>query len=242
MNKLLTKFILTPLYYVYFIGLMISAVFFNWQYAQENGFFKWLLLGEIVPTIQSTIWPYYTVKHFVGRNSGGLHEGDMQREMQLPPDGQVIASFKEKAWWLPEYAQLNAALDKASGALSASYRVGPKGTSHVRVQLERGTGKSLNLILDLPPEAVVSADPSKGKTLPSKERIIIKFRDHDLDGIPDDVFSKSFGESIAKEKFTNDGFLHIRDSVDHTAFLAQWTIGLAFSSNHFLHDKDSVSP
>ncbi|MBM4277216.1 MAG: hypothetical protein FJ130_04940 [Deltaproteobacteria bacterium] len=158
MNKLLTKFVLTPLYYVYFIGLMISAVFFNWRYAQENGFFKWLLLGEIVPTIQSTIWPYYTVKHFVGRNSGSLHEGRQQREMQLPQDGQVIASFKEKAWWLSEYAQLNAALDKAGGALSASYRVGPKGSSHVRVQLERGAGNSLNLILDLLPEALVSAD------------------------------------------------------------------------------------
>ncbi len=93
MNKLLTKFILMPIYYVYFIGLIISAVFFNWQYAQENGFFKWLLLGEIVPTIQSTIWPYYTVKHFAGKTSAGLHEGDMQREMQLPPDGQVTAKL-----------------------------------------------------------------------------------------------------------------------------------------------------
>jgi hypothetical protein len=242
MNKLLTKFVLRPLYYVYFIGLMISALFFNWQYAQENGFFRWLLLGEIIPTIQSTIWPYYTFKHFVGRSKGSLHEGDQQGEMQLPPDGQVITSLKEKAWWLPEYAQLNAAVDKAGGSLSASYRVGPKGTSHVRVHLERGTGKSLNLILDLPPEAVARADPNTGKTLPSKERMIIKYRDHDLDGMPDDAFSKSFGEPISKEEFTNDGFLRIRDSVDHTALLAQWTIGLAFSTNHFLHNKDSVRP
>jgi hypothetical protein len=138
--------------------------------------------------------------------------------------------------------RLNAALDQAGGSLSASYRVGPRGTSHVKVRLLRDPNKSLTLIVDLPPEAVVSADPNTGKTQPGKERIIMTYRDHDLDGIPDDVFSKSFGEPISKETFTNDGFMRIRDSVDHTAFLVQWTIGLAFSTNHFLHGKDSVSP
>ena len=203
---------------------------------------KWFFFGEIVPTIQGTVWPYYAVKHFVVRDSGSLYEGDQQREMELPQDGQVIALYKEESWWLPKYAQLNAALDKAGGTLSASYRVGPTGTSHVRVQIERGAGKGLNLILDLPPEALKSADPKAGKALPSKERVIFRYRDHDLDGMPDDVFSESFGEPLSKEEVTNDGFYRIRDSVDHAAFLAQWSIGLAFSTDHFLQDEDSASP
>lgn len=243
MNKLLTKFVLIPLLYIYFIGLMISGAYFNWQYAKENGFLKWLFLGEIVPTLQSTIWPYYAVKQFVvTQDSDNLPAVGRQQYTQRPSDGQVIASFKEDAWWLPEYSKLNSAIDQAGGSLSASYRVGPRGTSHVKVQLLRGPKKSLMLILDLPPEVVVSADSNTGKTQMGKERIVMTYRDHDLDGIPDDVFSKSFGEPIWEETFTNDGFTRIRDSVDHTAFLMQWTIGIAFSTNHFLHGKDSVSP
>ena len=123
MNKLVTKFVLMPLFYVYFIGLAISCVYFNWQYARENSFFKWLFLGEIVATLQSTIWPYYAVKQFVTQDLDNLPAVGRQQYTQPPPDGQVIASFKEKAWWLPEYRRLNAALDQAGGSLSASYRV-----------------------------------------------------------------------------------------------------------------------
>ena len=242
MNKLLTKFILMPIFCVYFVGLMISGVYFNWQYASDNGFLKWLFWGEIVPTLQSTIWPYYAARQFVTQDSDNLPAVGRQQNTQTPSDGQVIAFFKEKAWWLPEYPRLNAVLDQTGGSLSASYRVGPKGTSHVEVQLLQEPKKSLTLILDLPPGAVISADPNTGKTKPGEERIIMTYRDHDLDGIPDDVFSKSFGEPIWKETLTNDGFMRIRDSVDHTAFLIQWTIGLAFSTNHFLHGKNSVSP
>ncbi len=159
MNKLLSKFVLGPLWYAYLIGFMISAIFFNWQYAQENSFSKWLLFGEIVPTIQGAVWPYYAIKYFDTKNSGSLTQGVQQRETQPPPDGQIIASFKEKAWWRPEYAQLNDTLDKSGGTLSTSYHVGPKGTARVGVQLKRGAGISLNLILDLPPEARVTSDP-----------------------------------------------------------------------------------
>jgi hypothetical protein len=242
MNKLLIKFILMPLIYIYLAGLMVSGLYFNWQYARENGFFKWILLGEIVPTLQSTIWPYYAVKHFLPHDSNELTAKKKQQAMQLPPDGQVIAAFKEKAWWLPEYHRLNAALDKAGGSLSASYRVGPKGASYVKVQLERGPRKGLTLIIDLPPEAIVSVDPNTGKTEPGKERTIWTYRDYDLDGIPDEVFSKSFQKPISKESFTNDGFMVVRDSADHTSIFIQWTIALGFSTNHFLYGKDSVSP
>jgi hypothetical protein len=149
-----------PIFCVYFVGLMISGVYFNWQYASDNGFLKWLFWGEIVPTLQSTIWPYYAVRQFVTQDLDNLPAVGQQQYTQTPSDGQVIASFKEKSWWLPEYPRLNAVLDQAGGSLSASYRVGPKGTSHVEVQLLQEPKKSLTLILDLPPMAVISADPN----------------------------------------------------------------------------------
>lgn len=33
--------------------------YYNWQYAKKNGFIKWLILGEVVATIKSTVWPYF---------------------------------------------------------------------------------------------------------------------------------------------------------------------------------------
>jgi len=241
MKTLLSRFVLLPLLYIYFFGLMISGVYFNWQYARENGFLKWLLLGEVVPTFHSTIWPYYAAKHFVNPDSSRIPAGGKQRGTQ-PLDEQVIAAFRQQAWWLPEYKQLNAALDQAGGTLSASYLVGPKGTSYVGIKLVREPGKSLTMTLDLPPEAMVSVDPKTGKAQPSRERSVWVYRDHDLDGMPEDVFVKPSQKPMFKETFTNDGYMLVRDSGDHTALLVQWTIGLAFSTNHFLHGKDSVSP
>src|SRR6266849_9921658 len=47
---------------VYFIGASLSAVYFNWTYARDNGFLKWMLLGQIVPTAKAVVWPYYLVR------------------------------------------------------------------------------------------------------------------------------------------------------------------------------------
>jgi hypothetical protein len=33
--------------------------YYNWQYAKENGFTKWLFLGEMVATGKAVIWPYF---------------------------------------------------------------------------------------------------------------------------------------------------------------------------------------
>lgn len=48
--------------YLYFIiALFFAFPYFNYQYASQNGFMNWLLLGEVVPTAQSFIWPYYLI-------------------------------------------------------------------------------------------------------------------------------------------------------------------------------------
>lgn len=41
------------------IALVIFAPYYNWQYATENGFVKWIFLGEIVPTAKAAVWPYF---------------------------------------------------------------------------------------------------------------------------------------------------------------------------------------
>lgn len=51
-------FYLVLVLYVWVAGL-IFVPYYNWQYAKENGFVKWLVLGEIVPTCKAAVWPYF---------------------------------------------------------------------------------------------------------------------------------------------------------------------------------------
>jgi hypothetical protein len=46
---------------VYFWGVLLSFPYFSWLYANQHGFFSWLLFGEFVPAGQALIWPYYAV-------------------------------------------------------------------------------------------------------------------------------------------------------------------------------------
>jgi len=51
--------ILVGIFALYFMSLSVMTPYFNWQYAKEHGFIKWLFLGEIVATLKSTAWPYF---------------------------------------------------------------------------------------------------------------------------------------------------------------------------------------
>jgi hypothetical protein len=159
-----------------------------------------------------------------------------------PPHGQVFAAFKEKAWWLAEYRQLNAVLDRAGGKLSAHYRTGPGGQGMVNIELKRGPNEGLTLVVDAPPQSVKSLDEKTGQLVPQDHRNVFTFRDVDLDGMPDQVRMEPEGKPISQESFTEDGFMRVRDSADHTALLVQWTIGLGYCTNHFLHGKESAFP
>lgn len=41
------------------VSMTIFTPYYNWQYAKENGFVSWFLLGEIVPTMKAMAWPYF---------------------------------------------------------------------------------------------------------------------------------------------------------------------------------------
>src|SRR5712671_440807 len=49
---------------VYFWGGMLAVPYFNWQYARDYGFARWLLLGQFVPTAKAFVWPYFAVSSF----------------------------------------------------------------------------------------------------------------------------------------------------------------------------------
>lgn len=59
---------------IYIFIAIVSAAYFNWQYARDNGFMKWVAFGEVVATVKGGAWPYFiffspsprgSVRHFV---------------------------------------------------------------------------------------------------------------------------------------------------------------------------------
>jgi hypothetical protein len=43
----------------YLISVAFATPYFNWVFAKENGFLAWLFFGQIIPTFQAFVWPYF---------------------------------------------------------------------------------------------------------------------------------------------------------------------------------------
>ena len=155
----------------------------------------------------------------------------------------MIAAFQRKAWWPPEYQRLNDSVDDAKGKeVSFSYRTGPGGVGTVAVTLRRAENGGLIVSTVLPPEALKHLNPDTGRWEPGSDRTTMTLRDHDLDGWPDDVKDDPAGEPVFAEEFTDDGFMKIRDSADHTGVFVQWTVTIGVATNYLLHGKKSAFP
>ncbi len=59
---------------LYLMTAAVAGVYFNWQYAQQNGFVSWVLFGEVVPTLQAAVWPYYAIRSSHGGTSASTAE------------------------------------------------------------------------------------------------------------------------------------------------------------------------
>ena len=44
---------------LYGFSLFAMAPYYNWRYANEHGFVKWLFFGEVIATVKSVIGPYF---------------------------------------------------------------------------------------------------------------------------------------------------------------------------------------
>ena len=41
----------------YGLGVVFYGFYYNWVYAQENGFAAWFFFGEIIASLKALIWP-----------------------------------------------------------------------------------------------------------------------------------------------------------------------------------------
>ncbi len=46
---------------VYFWPMLFFVPYYNWTYAREHGFGRWLLLGELAATGKALVWPYFAL-------------------------------------------------------------------------------------------------------------------------------------------------------------------------------------
>jgi hypothetical protein len=53
------KILFGVVYIYFFLSLFIFVPIYNYKYANENGFLKWIVFGEVVATTKALIWPHY---------------------------------------------------------------------------------------------------------------------------------------------------------------------------------------
>jgi hypothetical protein len=58
--------------------MAISMLLFNYQYARQHGFVKWLVLGEVVPSLTATVWPYYLARGIMTAEKTKTRRSDTQ--------------------------------------------------------------------------------------------------------------------------------------------------------------------
>lgn len=63
-------------FYMYAFGAIITAPYFNWKYAREHGLVRWIVLGELVATSKSFIWPYFLYTARDTGHAGATTPGD----------------------------------------------------------------------------------------------------------------------------------------------------------------------
>ena len=51
--------ILIAIAIIYGISVAIFGVYYNWLYANENGFLAWLFFGEIIASLKAVVWPLF---------------------------------------------------------------------------------------------------------------------------------------------------------------------------------------
>ena len=51
--------ILITIAVIYGISVAIFGVYYNWLYANENGFLAWLFFGEIIASFKALVWPLF---------------------------------------------------------------------------------------------------------------------------------------------------------------------------------------
>lgn len=91
---------------LYIFASMLAVPYFNWQYAQQHGFVRWLFLGEFVATAKGFAWPYFVARRFSAVEWKAQKEDNVRLVAEAPPreyvDHQYQFAFQFPADWKVE--------------------------------------------------------------------------------------------------------------------------------------------
>lgn len=82
---------------VYFISVIfIFTPYYNWKYATEHGFVKWLFLGEISATLKAGAWPYFVYFNKSENQSASFADTKSTAELSIAEVHLQISMKKSK--------------------------------------------------------------------------------------------------------------------------------------------------
>lgn len=210
------------------VGWFPAFFYFSYVYIGGNGFFSWLLFGEVKPALKAAVWEVFLILALI-----------------QTPTQEPASSAIQEIWWQAEYPALLRAVARApDSSLATTFRSGPNGSGIVKVVFLKENEGGLSVTIELPKKAYVVADPTTGEKSPIDPLLLprITIRDHDLDGLPDDFKTEPGGMPLYKEELTEDGFIKFRNSSEHEAIFMQWSVGVGYGVNYFLHGVESALP
>jgi len=156
---------------------------------------------------------------------------------------RTISSALKDLSLRPEYSKLvNLVTASENSALSMSYRSGPEGLNRVKLLLSKEPKGGLTLRIEVPRESIFKIDSGTGKKILSETNPVFTIRDHDLDGMPEDFNIEPLEETIFERQRTEDGFVKFTGHPKYRFLLNQWSIGINFFINRFIHGLDSELP
>jgi len=81
---------------LYFFIAGFAILYFNWEYAKSHSFAEWLVFGEIKPSLQALIWPYY----FIG-------DKPAQTNTDANYPSEFLSTEKPMPIWLQHISEAN---------------------------------------------------------------------------------------------------------------------------------------
>ena len=157
--------VLVTIFSVYLCTVPFAAGYYNWQYARENGFMTWLLLGEIVPSAKSLVWPYFALQ--------SRAQAQQQSRPQLgSSDPRVIGLTKQQV----AEAEINKFLLAIKYSQQASYLLASdlheNLAEHPKLQeIIADRQKALEAADSVDADILNTVYPELGKSLPGRVQI-----------------------------------------------------------------------
>lgn len=148
-----------------------------------------------------------------------------------------------RVWWQDEYQALCGFVERSPGhMITTSYTTMSGARDRVRlILIKRDTG-GMVLKMRLPGGALFDRDLAAGSAGNAAEIYTITMRDNDLDGMLDDFKIEPPAMPSTGKELNRGDFIRYRHDRDHEFILLQWTMGIGYAVNHFLHGVDSPFP